>query len=906
VFRLKLLGGASLTGPSGPLSGRVVQRRQMALLALLGGARSSPLTREKVAALLWPESPAKQARSSLSDALHVLHKALGDGAVEHSGDDLRLNPDVVWCDVQAFREALREGRPEGALEPYAGPFLDGFHFSGSPEFERWLDGERDALRREAREAADGLAMQREAAGDLAGAVMAARRALALEPHDEAAARQLMRLLASAGDRAAAVAAYESFAKGLRTDLELAPSPETVELADGIRAGNVTPSLPMPGDIPEQPSPSTSPPPVPEGWITTPVQPPTGFSESTQPHTPGPTHRGPLSPAASPAGPAIPQPAASGPAQRHWQRPGLAALVILAVVSGGLWLLKSRDSVTVPSSNAEHDLPSVAVLPFDNRSPDPAHAYFAGALHDELLTQLSRVRGLRVISRTSVMEYAAAPRSVRDIAGELGVASVVEGSVQVLGDRLRVNVQLIDAGTDGHLWAERYDRTLGDAFAIQSDLAHQVVAAVGATLTGVEAASIARAPTENPEAYLLYLQGLEYMRRPGRTHQNWEIAQSFYEQAVALDSTFALAWAALAETHGTTFWLRYDPSPSRLVWLRGAAETAVRFAPDLPQAHQALGTMHYRAHRDWESALGEYQIALEGLPNDSRLVELVGAVHRRLGNWTEVLEAFRQIMALDPRNVNVMRDLGGNTFRFLRRYPEALEWYDRALALAPELAEAHMQRGWTWIVWHGSLDSLAAALDRVPSNAERGPYGSSDAWQALRLHWQRQPDSLLALLRRTPERVFEAQESHLPRSLYFGWAHQLKEDTSAARAAFDSACIHLDSVLVVLPHDWTVHAARGLALAGLGRSEEAREEAAWLEESPIYREDAYSWAGLAELRAMILAGIGDADPALVEIERLLAGPSPLSVHTLRLDPRWDPIREHPRFKALLARYAEGGQ
>jgi hypothetical protein len=232
----------------------------------------------------------------------------------------------------------------------------------------------------------------------------------------------------------------------------------------------------------------------------------------------------------------------------------------------------------------------------------------------------------------------------------------------------------------------------------------------------------------------------------------------------------------------------------------------------------------------------------------------------------------------------------------------LEWYDRALALAPELAEAHMQRGWTWIVWHGSLDSLAAALDRVPSHAERGSYGSSDAWQALRLHWQRQPDSLLALLRRTPERVFESQESHLPSSLYFGWAHHMKEDTSAARAAFDSACIHLDSVLVVLPHDWTVHAARGLALAGLGRSEEAREEAAWLEESPIYREDAYSWAGLAELRAMILAGIGDADPALVEIERLLAGPSPLSVHTLRLDPRWDPIREHPRFQELLRKHS----
>jgi Tol biopolymer transport system component/DNA-binding SARP family transcriptional activator len=242
VFSLKLLGGASLTGPSGPLSGRAVQRRQVALLALLGGSRSKLLSRDKVTALLWPESTAANARASLSDTLHVLRKALGDEALLLSADDLELNGEVVWCDVQAFRGALRKGRPDEALSLYAGPFLDGFHFSGSPEFERWADGERDALRREAREVADALAAEREAAGDLGGAVMAARRALALVPHDEAAARQLMRLLAAAGDRAGAVAEYESFARGLRTDLELDPSPETGALAESIRNGDVPSSL----------------------------------------------------------------------------------------------------------------------------------------------------------------------------------------------------------------------------------------------------------------------------------------------------------------------------------------------------------------------------------------------------------------------------------------------------------------------------------------------------------------------------------------------------------------------------------------------------------------------------------------------------------------------------------------
>jgi DNA-binding SARP family transcriptional activator len=221
----------------------------MALLALLGGSRSSPLSRDKVTALLWPESTAANARASLSDTLHVLRKALGDEAIVLAADDLQLNAEVVWCDVQALRAALREGRPAEALSLCAGPFLDGFHFSGSPEFERWVDGERDALRREAREAADALAAERETRGDVGGAVLAARRALALEPHDEAAARQLMRLLAAAGDRAAAVAAYESFARDLRTDLDLAASPETSELARSIREGSVPPSPPNLSGVP---------------------------------------------------------------------------------------------------------------------------------------------------------------------------------------------------------------------------------------------------------------------------------------------------------------------------------------------------------------------------------------------------------------------------------------------------------------------------------------------------------------------------------------------------------------------------------------------------------------------------------------------------------------------------------
>jgi TolB-like protein/DNA-binding SARP family transcriptional activator/Flp pilus assembly protein TadD len=894
VFRLKLLGGASLTGPSGPLSGRVVQRRQMALLALLGGSRSKPLSRDKVTALLWPESTAANARASLSDTLHVLRKELGEEAIVLSADDLELNGEVVWCDVQAFRGALREGRPEEALSLYAGPFLDGFHFSGSPEFERWADGERDALRREARDAADALAAERETRGDLGGAVLAARWALALEPHDEVAARRLMRLLAAAGDRGGAVEAYEAFARGLQTDLELDPSPETVALAEGIRAGTALPSPRGLQKEPEQPHPSPSPPGVTWGQPSTP--------DPWQARTPVPIHRGIPSPEAPPAGLASPQPATSGLVRRNWRRPALAAFVILAGIYGAFRLLDGGGSVPPPSSAADHGLPSVAVLPFDNRSLDPAHGYFAGALHDELLTQLSRVRGLKVISRTSIMGYAAAPRSVRDIATALGVSWIVEGSVQVLGDRLRVTVQLIDARTDDHLWAERYDRTLGDAFEIQSDIAHQVVEAVGASLGASELQAMGSPPTSNAEAYLLYLQGLEYDRRPGRTRRDREVAQDLYERALALDSTFALAWAALSEVHGIIHWQSIDPSLERLELQRLAAETALRLSPDLPEAHAAMGSFHYRANRDWQAALEEYQAALENLPNDGWLWERIGYTHRRMGNWDQVSEAFERVLSLDPRNAAAMRDLGALSLEQQRRYAEAAEWCSRALAFAPDYAYADVHRGRIWVVWMGRPDSLGAALDRHPPEADWGGSGGPGPWRALQLLWQRDADSLLALATRTPGPRFDNDLFYIPASLHAAWAHRLLGDSTAAQAAFDSARAVLDSVGSVLTEDWRVHAGRGMALAGLGLKKEARDEARWLERSRVYRGDAAWGPRLAEDRARILAGIGDADEALDEIERLLETPSFLSVHTLRLDPRWDPIREHPRFKELLQKHS----
>jgi serine/threonine-protein kinase len=600
--------------------------------------------------------------------------------------------------------------------------------------------------------------------------------------------------------------------------------------------------------------------------------------------------------------ARPESVALPAARRPWRLAWLGGAAVVVAVGALLVLRPGRQGPT--PARPVHARSAIAVLPFQNLSGEGPHAYFAGGLHDELLTQLTKVAALKVISRTSVMGYQGTSKPLKQIATELGVGSVVEGSVQVVGGRLRVTVQLIDAATDEHLWAERYDRTLADAFAIQSEVAQQIVTAVGVALTSAEQGSLTAAPTTNAEAYRLYLQGREYAARPGSLRETAEASQQLYERALALDPNFALAHGALSEMHGVMYWFRYDPSASRAARQRNEAEAALRLAPDLPQAHSAMGLAHYWGRRDYRRALDEFAIALKGLPNDTWLLWLMGAVHRRLGHWDKVVAAYEKVAQLNPRDANLFFDLGGQTYLTMHRYADAVSAYDRALSLAPDLSPAAVWRGLTYALWQGQLDTLRTVLGRLPRDAELGERGSVPAQRAALLLWERNADSLLQMPQIARGDVFVAQEFFLPSALYAAWAHQLRGDHAAARTAFESARVRLDSALSELPDDARVHAARGLALAGLGRRDEALREARWLRQSVVYREDAAGGTVLAEDRARILAQAGDAGAALDEIERLLAEPSFLTVHKLRLDPLWDPIRDHPRFKALLAKYGSG--
>ena len=316
----------------------------------------------------------------------------------------------------------------------------------------------------------------------------------------------------------------------------------------------------------------------------------------------------------------------------------------------------------------------------------------------------------------------------------------------------------------------------------------------------------------------------------------------------------------------------------------------------------MAQVYSHLDRDYRKALKELRIALRGQPNDGYIWARVGYAERRLGNWSAVRAAYEKATRLNPRAADLFVDLGGLTFTFLRRYPEAVRAYDQSLALAPDMPQARLQRAEVYVRWKGSLDTLQAVLDQLPPEADLGAHGKAWGWQAELLLLQHRPEALLALLSSIPEPAFRGQNFYTPRALYAAQAYELRGDTAAARAAYTSACALLDSVIAESPSEMGVHYSRAVALAGLGRRREALREIGWVQTCDGYRSDAFSGPVWAEWCAAILGRIGQTNVALDEVERLLAGPSWLTAHTLRLDPRWDPIRENPRFKALLVKYA----
>ncbi|MFC1659884.1 adenylate/guanylate cyclase domain-containing protein [Gemmatimonadota bacterium] len=586
---------------------------------------------------------------------------------------------------------------------------------------------------------------------------------------------------------------------------------------------------------------------------------------------------------------------------------LLITVLLAIAGAALSLLPSDDSSGSrdlqgfgSSTTSSEDRPSVAALPWANRSGDEEDAYFTDGIHDEILTRMSKIQGLRVISRQSVMQFRDSPMTAGEIAAELGVRYILEGGLLRAGDSVRLNVQLIDAQTDDHTWAGSYDRFLSVAnlLSIQAEVAQAIADTLRATVTPEEQVELGRIGTTNLEAYDFFLQGLGYAARPGYHQDDFRAAEALFERAIALDPEFAHAHASLSRVHGLMFWERFDPSPERFEAQRAEAEEALRLQPDLPLAHAAIGWMHY-VRGNFREALEEYETALEGMPNDAEIVSRIGYTHRRLGNWPEVYSAFEDASRLNPRDANLFYDLGGHSFGFTRRYADAIGAYARASTLAPDLYDASIQRGLTYLHWQGQIDTLRAVVSDLPRGLHLPEIDLARVNLAL---WERDSDGLLHLLESVPAQVFETQVAYLPKPVYAGWAHRLRGDESAALAAFDSARVLLEPLVPERPNDERILVALGYVYAGLGRSIDSGTRAADAVRLRQEEGDALSSLRTIEAAARVLAQAGLADQALVHLETVMANNSPVSVHTLRLDPLLDPIRGHPRFQALLERYA----
>ena len=861
MIRLRMLGTVDLRDSQGRELGAVLRRpKLLALLGHLTVARPHGFQRrDTLLALLWPELDHSHARNALSQAVHALRQALGhDVLLARGEEELGVSEERLWCDVREFETALELGRAEQALELYGGGLLNGLHVSGAPEFERWHDEERERLRRQACEAARLLTDRESGAGNQVGAARWASRLAELAPFDETAVRHLVELLDQLGDRAGAVRTYQEFARRLGRELEVEPSSATQELIAAIRARR-----------------------------------PLGAGEAAR--DAAAVGGGVAEPRAVPS----PVDIAPAPRRRRWK-----VAVVLTLVVGGLlgtaWLFIGRpfQARTAQTAGAPK---KIVVLPFTNLGP-AEEEYFADGVAEEITARLATIDRLRIIGSTSANRYKRTDKTIPEIGRELGVDYVLEGSVRWEKSphspaRVRVTPQLVSTADGMHIWAHVYDEPLDEIFRVQSDIAQQVMQALDVTLLEPQRRTIETKPTRNLEAYDYYLRGNDYRRR-GSDERFQRTALQMYEKAVELDPGFALAYAHVSETRSRMYLLHYDRSAVGLEHAKRAVDKAFELAPDLPEAHQALGTYYWLGQLDYDRALREFAIAEAGRPNDSELRLARAVLLQRQGRLRESLVDFDRAQELDPASPIVASNYG-LSFMMLRDFPHAESLFERATALSPDGIEPYFSRVVLALRWDGNIQRARAVLDesRAVGVADEPYLVLARVWVALFDH--RYQEVVDVLSSKAPE-VFEDQNRFVPRTLLYAQVYGLMRRHDLERAYYDSARALVQRRVVELPDDPRLHSALGIALAGLGRKREAIQEGERaVELLPISREAFRGYHFDWDL-ARIYTMVGESDSAVSRLEHLLAIPGWLTSAWLRIDPTWDPLRANPRFQELVKR------
>jgi serine/threonine-protein kinase len=484
---------------------------------------------------------------------------------------------------------------------------------------------------------------------------------------------------------------------------------------------------------------------------------------------------------------------------------------------------------------------------------------------------------------------------------LGVAHVVEGSVQRAAGRVRVSAQLIDARTDTHLWAEHYDRDIADVFAIQSEIARQIADQLRVKLSPEEKARVTAKPTQSEEAYLVYLQAQD---REARSWQyefdEMEKIAQLYERAIHLDASFALAFARLSSLKA---WLYHSiHKPAVLDQARAAASEAIRLAPALPEAHYAMGLVFYWGDQDYEKALAELAIAKAGLPNDADVLSTIGAIERRQGKWSESTADLERAALLNPKDVSHWQSLAGNYFA-LRNFSAASKTFDRAIAVDPSAFFARALRAYVDIDWKGDLTTMERLLAQTPPDVD--PNGNATLARFQHKLLQRKYNEAVEILNKSPLDVFFTWSYHgtyLPKSFLFAETYRLMNDRARARSSFTEAQHIVETAVRENPSDSRRHAVLGKIFAGLGRKEDAVREGKRAVELLPETKDALEGPNMILQLAEIYTTVGDLDSVFPLLEHSLSSPAGINVPVLKLDPVWDPIRSDPRFEKLLAKFA----
>ena len=575
--------------------------------------------------------------------------------------------------------------------------------------------------------------------------------------------------------------------------------------------------------------------------------------------------------------------------------------VIMLIATGVVISAATGFFLLPRVAAHKVDKSIAVLPFENLSDEKENAYFADGVQDDVLTNLSKIGDLRVISRTSVMQYRGRPTNLREIGKALGVSNVLEGSVRRSGNRVRVNVQLIDANTDEHVWANDYDRDVTDVFAIQSDLAREIANALQAKLSPAEKSQMSRKPTENGEAYLAFVQAHDLScayEDPAKLKQS----EQLYQRAVDLDPNFALALARYSQLES---WMVHDGdrSPERRNKARTLAERALQLQPDLPEAHLALGFSYYYGDNEYEAALREFEIAQRGLPNESEVYLAVGAIQRRQGKWPESTANLEKAASLNPKDTWPLQNLSFN-YAMQRNFGAANKTVDRALELNPNgigLWEIKIKLA---IAEKGDFSVYEQALEKVKSlPMSREERLKILAVQADLLLFERKYDQVLQLAESVPDDSFAT----IPGSLagkYFaiGIAQKGLGDDAAARPAFVKAKNILEEQVRQKPDDPGLHVQLAKLLAWLGEKDAAIAEAQRASDLRPESKDAFDGPRITEEVAQVYTILGDNARAIELLDGLLSRATGVTLQNLKVNPAWDPIRSDPAFQALFTKYA----